>query len=46
MAAHAGEKVPAVCQVNPAVPASLAAVLDRMLAKSPAARFSEPGGSG
>ena len=32
----------AICQVNPDVPASLAAVLDRMLAKSPAARFADP----
>ena len=42
MAAHAGETVPSICQVNPAVPAELAAVLDRMLAKSPAARFASP----
>ena len=42
MAAHAGEMVPAICQVNLDVPTELAAVLDRMLAKSPAARFADP----
>jgi formylglycine-generating enzyme required for sulfatase activity/serine/threonine protein kinase len=42
MAAHVGETVPPICQVNPCVPPELAAVLDRMLAKSPAARFASP----
>ncbi len=42
MAAHAGEMVPSIRRVSPEVPAELAAVLDRMLAKSPAARFANP----
>ena len=37
--AHAHRPPPSVCQCNPDVPAELAAVLERMLAKEPEARF-------
>jgi serine/threonine protein kinase len=40
--AHAREPVPPIRKVRPDVPAELAAVLDRLLAKDPAGRFSAP----
>ncbi len=43
MEAHAREPVPPLRDRRPEVPAGLAAVLDRMLAKSPVDRFSTPG---
>jgi serine/threonine protein kinase len=39
MLAHLQTPVPAVAQIRPEVPADLAAVLDRMLAKDPGQRF-------
>jgi hypothetical protein len=41
--AHAGVTPPPVRSLRPDVPAGLAAVLDRMLAKDPAARYASPG---
>jgi hypothetical protein len=41
--AHEGEPPPSVRSLRPDVPAGLAAVLDRMLAKDPAARYASPG---
>jgi serine/threonine protein kinase len=40
--AHAREPVPPIRKVRPDVPAELAAVLDRLLAKDPAGRFAAP----
>ncbi|MGD0654278.1 MAG: protein kinase [Thermoguttaceae bacterium] len=42
MAAHAGQSAPPIRRFNPQVPAELAAVLDRMMAKEPADRFASP----
>jgi uncharacterized protein (TIGR03067 family) len=42
MNAHAQQPVPPVRQIVPDVPEPLAAVLDRMLAKDPSARFATP----
>ncbi len=39
---HAEAPPPDVCQANPAVPAALARVLQRMLAKNPADRYPSP----
>ena len=46
MAAHCREPVPPIRQLRPEVPAGLAAVLDRMLAKDPEARYSDSGRGG
>lgn len=43
MEAHAREPVPSLHDRRPEVPAELVGVLDRMLAKDPAARFATPG---
>jgi serine/threonine protein kinase len=43
MEAHAREPVPPLRDRRPEVPAELASVLDRMLAKDPADRFANPG---
>ncbi|MHC4404573.1 MAG: protein kinase domain-containing protein, partial [Planctomycetota bacterium] len=42
MTAHLEKPVPPVCQLVPDVPAPLAAVVDRMLAKDPNDRFATP----
>jgi hypothetical protein len=42
MAAHAGEMPPSIRQFRPDIPDGLAAVLDRMLARIPEARYSVP----
>ena len=42
MNAHVQQPAPPVRQIVPEVPEGLAAVLDRMLAKDPAARFATP----
>ena len=44
--AHAREPVPPIRKVRPDVPAELAAVLDRLLAKDPARAFCHAGGVG
>jgi hypothetical protein len=41
--AHASEPPPPVRSLRPDIPAGLALVLDRMLAKDPAARYASPG---
>ena len=43
MMAHAKSPVPRLSEVRSDVPAELSAILDRMLAKEPAERFSTPG---
>jgi serine/threonine protein kinase len=40
--AHAHDPVPPICQLRPEVPAEIAALLDRALAKAPASRFDTP----
>jgi tRNA A-37 threonylcarbamoyl transferase component Bud32 len=40
--AHRTQQAPSLCKVRPDVPAKLAAVVDRMMAKSPAKRYQTP----